>query len=207
MMKYVICGLLAYLIGSLSPAALIARMKKKDLKNEGTGNLGATNTALVFGKMLGFLVMVLDILKGFVSVRLALRIVPDTQWFAYLAGFLSVLGHCFPFYLKFKGGKGLAAFAGVVLAYNPWLFLFLLITGVCLVLLFNSGTAITYYAATAFPVYVAVTSESIPTIVVCTVMSLFLMVIFIPNLKKAIRGQETKSRSFLKSQFSKKAKE
>lgn len=197
-MKYVICILFAYLIGSLSPSALIAKIKHKNLKKEGTGNLGATNTTLVFGKMLGFLVMVLDIFKGFLAVKISAWIVPDIEWFVMLIGFFAIIGHCFPFYLKFKGGKGLAAFGGVILAYNPLFFLFVLITGVIIVLISNSGTALSYYVALAFPIYVAITNPDIPVLAICVVMSLFMMVIFIPNLKKAIKGQEYKSRDFLK---------
>lgn len=199
-MKYFICILLAYLIGSLSPSALIAKLKHKNLKKEGTGNLGATNTTLVLGKMFGFLVMVLDIFKGFLAVKISTLIVPDIEWFAMLVGFFAIIGHCFPFYLKFKGGKGLATFGGVILAYNPLLFLFVLTTGVVLVLIVNSGTTLSYYAALIFPIYVAITSKSLPTIAVCIIMSLYMMIIFIPNLKKAIKGQEHKSRDFLKKQ-------
>lgn len=202
-MKYFICILLAYLIGSLSPSALIARIKHKNLKKEGTGNLGATNTTLVFGKALGFLVMVLDIFKGFLAVKISTWIVPEVEWFAMLVGFFAIIGHCFPFYLRFKGGKGLAAFGGVILAYNPLFFLFVLITGVVFVLIANSGVVLTYYAAVLFPVYVAVTSKSIPTVAVCVAVSLFMMIIFIPNLKKAIKGQDHKSRDFIKMQVNK----
>ena len=200
-MRYFFCILIAYLIGSLSPAALIAKLKHKNLSKEGTGNLGATNTSLVIGKMFGFLVMVLDIFKGFLAVKIATWIIPETEWFAMMAGFFAVIGHCFPFYLKFKGGKGLAAFGGVILAYNPLFFLFVLTTGVVLVLIVNSGTTLSYYAALIFPIYVAITSKSVSTITVCIIMSLFMMIIFIPNLKKAIKGEEHKSRDFLKKQL------
>ena len=202
-MKYFICILLAYLIGSLSPSALLAKIKHKNLKKEGTGNLGATNTTLVFGKMFGFLVMVLDIFKGFLAVKITAWIVPEVEWLAILAGFCAVIGHCFPFYLKFKGGKGLAAFGGVILAYNPLFFLFVLTTGVVIVLLIISGTALSYYAALAFPIYVAITNPSVLVLAICIVMSLFMMIIFIPNLKKAIKGQEHKSRDFFKKSITK----
>lgn len=200
-MRYFFCILIAYLIGSLSPAALIAKLKHKNLSKEGTGNLGATNTSLVIGKMFGFLVMVLDIFKGFLAVKIAIWIIPEAEWFAMMAGFFAVIGHCFPFYLKFKGGKGLAAFGGVILAYNPLFFLFVLSTGVIFILIANSGTVLSYYAALIFPIFVAFTSKSVPTTVVCIVMSLFLMIIFVPNLKKAIKGEEHKSRDFLKKQL------
>lgn len=197
-MKMLLCAVIAYLIGSLSPAALISKLKHEDLSKGEKGNLGATNTTLAFGKTFGLLVMLLDVFKGFLAVKIATWVVPETEWVAMLAGFLAVLGHCFPFYLKFKGGKGLATFGGAVLAYNPLFFLFALITGVIVVLITNSGTAITYYAALIFPIFVAFKSESIPTTVICIAMSLFMMAMFIPNLIKAIKGEEHKSRDFLK---------
>lgn len=200
-MKYLLCILIAYLIGSLSPSALIAKIKHKNLKEEGSGNLGATNTTLVIGKMYGFIVMVLDIFKGYLSVKITTYVVPNAEWFAMLSGFFAIIGHCFPFYLKFKGGKGLATFGGVILAYKPLLFLFLLISGALLVLVVNSATILPYYGSVAFPIYVAITTKYFPIIAVCTAMSLFMMIIFIPNLKKAINGQEYKSREFLKKQF------
>ena len=205
-MKVILCILIGYFIGSLSPAALISKLKHKDIRKSGTGNLGATNTMLAFGKMLGFLVMILDIFKGFFAFEIAMWTVPEVEWSAMLAGFAAVLGHCFPFYLKFKGGKGLATFGGIVLAYNPLFFLFVLTTGVIIVLISNSGTMLSYYAAMAFPIYVVATSKSIPISVICIAMSLFIMVIFIPNLKRMIKGQEHKSRDFLKRQLSQKSK-
>lgn len=197
-MKYLICILLAYLIGSLSPSALVAKIKCKDLKKEGSGNLGATNTALVIGRYYGLLVMILDIFKGFLVMKISSRLVPGIKWFALLSGLFAIIGHCFPFYLKFQGGKGLATFAGIVLTYNPALFLFLLVTGVIIMLIANSSAALVYYVALVFPIYVIITESSIPTIVVCIIISLFMMIRFIPNLKKAINGQELKSRDFLK---------
>lgn len=202
-MKIILCILLGYLIGSLSPSALIAKLKHKNLRKEGSGNLGATNTTIVIGKAFGFLVMVLDIFKGFLAVKIATWIVPEITWLPMLVGFCAVLGHCFPFYLKFKGGKGLAAFGGVILAYNPLFFLFVLTTGVIIVLIANSGTALSYYAALTFPIFVAFTSKSIPMIAICIVMSLFMMIIFIPNVIKAIKGEEYKSRDFLKKSLKK----
>lgn len=167
----------------------------------GTGNLGATNTAISLGRAFGLLVMVLDIAKGFLAVKIATWIMPGVEWLAMLAGFFAIIGHCFPFYLKFKGGKGLAAFGGVLLAYSPLFFLVVLITGVILVLILNTGTALTYYAALVFPIYVTVKTQSIATAAICILMSLFMMIIFIPNLKKAIKGQDHKSRNFLKKNF------
>lgn len=202
-MKIVICLLLGYLIGSLSPAALIAKLKRKDIRKAGTGNLGATNTMLNFGKKFGIAVMIFDIFKGFLACKLATWIAPEIEWLAMAAGFLAVIGHCFPFYLKFKGGKGLAAFGGMILAYNPLFFLFVLTTGVLLIILTNHSVFLTYYAALIFPIFVAFTSDDISVLLIATIASVFIMMIFIPNIKKTLSGKESKVRDFIKKQFHK----
>ena len=203
-MKITFCILIGYLLGSLNPAALISRLKHKSLRNVGTGNLGATNTALVFGKKLGALVMIFDIAKAYLSVWCARWIAPEYEWLAMLTGAFAVLGHCFPFYLKFKGGKGLAAFGGLVLAYDPLLFLILLITGVALVVITNCGTALAYFAAVFFPAFVCVTDRNVPNKVISVILSIFLMVIFIPNLLRALSGKDSKPRDFIKEHLHKK---
>lgn len=128
-MAYIFSVIIGYLLGCLSPAALISKIKRKNLRKNGTGNLGATNVMLNFGKRFGALVMLFDIFKAFAAYKLAELLFPSAAFVGIAAGFAAVVGHVFPFYMKFKGGKGLAAFAGMVLAYNPWLFLFLLLTG------------------------------------------------------------------------------
>lgn len=198
-MKYLICILLAYLIGTLNPAALISKLKRKSLRDHGTGNLGATNTMLIFGKKLGALVMILDILKGFWVVKLTAWLLPGIEWIPMAAGFAAVIGHCFPFYLKFKGGKGLAAFAGVVLAYHPLLFLFLLGSGVSLMILVNYGVILPYYAAVAFSVFVWISGESLPTCLCAFASSALVMVMHFGNILKAIRGQDRLVRPLIKT--------
>ena len=198
-MKFFICIVIGYLIGSLNPAALIGKIKGTDLHEHGTGNLGATNTALLFGKLFGALVMVFDIFKGFISYVIASVIVPGAKWVALLGGFSAVLGHCFPFYLKFKGGKGLAAFGGVVLAHSPLFFLFALISGGLIILAVNSSAPLPYYAGVLFPIHVALKSQDLSAVIVSTAMCVFIMLMFIPNAIKAIKGEDFKSREFLKN--------
>ena len=199
-MRLLFCIAIGYLLGSLSPSAFISKLKHKNLRDEGTGNLGATNTALVFGKLFGIIVMLFDLLKGFGAVKIAALIIPDSEWIPMLAGFFAVIGHCFPFYLKFKGGKGLASFGGVILAYSPLLFIIGISTGAIIVLITNTGAAIAYYAALIFPTYVLFVCQSKFTFIVSLAISVFIMIIFLPNLKRAIRGEDYKSRDFLKSQ-------
>ncbi len=203
-MKIIICILLGYLLGSLNPAALISRLKKNSLRDKGTGNLGATNTMLIFGKKLGALVMVLDIVKGFLAVRLAVLISPEIEWLALASGLFAIIGHCFPFYMNFKGGKGLAAFAGVVLAYKPLLFVLLLVSGVMLMIIVNYSFILPYYAATVFPAYVAMTSEDLASAIFAILSSALIMIMHFGNIIKAKNGQDNKIRPYIAKVFKKK---
>ena len=133
-MKILLCILIGYLIGSLNPAALLSKLKKKDLRKQGTGNLGATNTMIVLGKGYGALVMLFDVAKAFASVKLAQLLFADLAVAGILAGSAAVIGHIYPFYLKFQGGKGLAAFGGMILAVDPLLFIILLVIALTLCL-------------------------------------------------------------------------
>ena len=205
-MKIILCILIGYLLGSLSPAALIAKIKQTSLRHNGTGNLGATNTALLFGKALGGLVMVLDIGKACLAVWCARWITPDPAWLGMLTGAFAVLGHCFPFYLRFKGGKGLAAFGGVILAFHPLLFAILLTTGTLLVLITNCGTALAYYVAAVFPVFIWITGQNLPEKIICTILALFIMVLFIPNLIRALKGRDATPTHFIQKHLRKGAK-
>ena len=207
-MEFAISTLFGYLLGSISPAAFIARIKKINLRKSGTGNLGATNTTLVFGKKFGIIVMAFDILKSALAVIIARLIFPEVGALAGLiAGASAVVGHMFPFYMKFKGGKGLAAYGGMVLAFDPLLFLILLCLGLLSMIVINYGVALTYAAAILFPVLVGIkywTSAFIlPLILISAAVSILLMVKHIDNILKVAREQEYTMRQFLKKIFSK----
>ena len=207
-MEFAISTLLGYLLGSISPAALIAKIKKVNLRKSGTGNLGATNTTLVFGKKFGIAVMAFDIFKSALAVIIVRLIFSEVGALAGLiAGASAVVGHMFPFYMKFKGGKGLAAYGGMVLAFDPLLFLILLCLGIISMIIINYGVALTYAAAIFFPVLVGFKYWSspfiLPLILVASAISILLMVKHIDNIFKAIRKQDYTMRQFLKKVFSK----
>ncbi|MBQ8141111.1 MAG: glycerol-3-phosphate 1-O-acyltransferase PlsY [Clostridia bacterium] len=197
-MTYVIGAIIGYLLGSLNPAALISKIKHKNLRKSGTGNLGATNVMLNFGKGFGLLVMLFDILKGFAAVKLAELIFPESAFIGMVSGLTAIIGHIFPFYISFKGGKGLAAFAGVVLAYNPWLFLFLLLSGCVLMIIVNYSFILPFYAAAVFSVFAAVTSKSIPLTLLCAAASALIMIKHAGNIQKAKEGTDNKVRDVIK---------
>ena len=117
-MGYILTILAAYLMGSSNMAYYISRMKQVDIRKNGSGNLGASNAAVLFGWGPAVLVAVHDIGKAFAAVLLAKWIFPDLPLVGAAAGVACVMGHIFPFYLRFKGGKGLASFLGMLIALD-----------------------------------------------------------------------------------------
>lgn len=192
-------ALIGYGLGALSPSALLSKIKKTDLRNQGTQNLGASNTMLVIGRAWGILVMFFDILKGFFSVKIAQWLFPQFRTAMLVAGLSAVIGHVFPFYLGFKGGKGLASFGGFVLAYNPWIFLILLSFGLILMLLTNASVAMPMSAGALFPILAGIASHSLAEAAFCAAASLIIIVKHWSNIDKARSGKDIKIRSFFKN--------
>ena len=117
-MGYVITVVVSYLLGCSSMAHYLGKAKKMDIREHGTGNLGASNTAVTMGWGAAILVGAHDVGKGALAVLLVRWIFPELELAPYVAGVACVLGHIFPFYLGFRGGKGLASFMGMTAALN-----------------------------------------------------------------------------------------
>lgn len=117
-MRYLLPILLGYLLGCSNLAYYISRYQKKDLRAGGSGNLGASNATVLLGWRAGVAVAIHDIGKAALAVLLAKLLWPETEFAGAAAGVAAVYGHIFPFYLKFKGGKGLASFWGMTVALN-----------------------------------------------------------------------------------------
>ena len=108
----------AFLLGSVNPATIFARILRKDLASSGSGNPGATNAGRVLGVRWGVVVAVLDVLKGFIPAFVVLHAISEIP--AYVVGVAAVLGHAFSPFLRGRGGKGVATALGAVLAVQPW---------------------------------------------------------------------------------------
>lgn len=116
----------SYLLGSIPFGYVAGRLVGTDIRQAGSGNVGATNVVRVLGKRYGYPVFALDVLKGFGAVKISMLLAPGRppEWnspeiFGILAAISSVLGHLYPPWLKFKGGKGVATSAGALLALTP----------------------------------------------------------------------------------------
>lgn len=111
-------AIIAYFIGNFSSAYILGKLyKKKDIRNYGSGNAGATNALRVFGLKIGIIAFIFDILKGFIAVKVGKSIMGFDG--GLVAGLFVVIGHNWPIFLKFKGGKGIASSLGVMLYLNP----------------------------------------------------------------------------------------
>lgn len=203
-MAYAVSLVMGYLLGALSPAALIGKWKKQDLRQTGTKNLGASNTMLTFGKALGALVMVFDIFKSFLACKLAKLLFPAAAYVALVAGLAAILGHIFPFYLGFRGGKGLAAFGGMVLAYDPWMFLGLLALGCILMWIFNYSAVMPMSAGTLFPILAGLTSMDIRVFLLALAAGVLVIVKHASNLTKGRQGKDLDIRGFMRNWLGKK---
>ncbi len=114
----ILIALFSYLLGSIPSGYLLyRRIKKRDIRNFGSQSIGATNLLRLTDKKTAFLAAGLDVLKGFIPVFLTLKLFDDL-FLSLMCGFLAVFGHCFPLYIKFRGGKGVATTVGVYLALS-----------------------------------------------------------------------------------------
>lgn len=142
----------AYLLGSIPFGLILAKLfGGSDVRKEGSGNIGATNVARVIGPLAGTLTLLLDAGKGTAAVLLAMRLSHDSAAWMMIAGLAALVGHCFPFWLKFKGGKGVATAAGVFLVLSPLAFLGAVILFVLVVAFWRYVSLGSISAATAMP--------------------------------------------------------
>jgi acyl phosphate:glycerol-3-phosphate acyltransferase len=119
--------LLSYLLGSIPFALLVGKIGYGiDIRQHGSGNLGGTNTFRTLGKKAGFIVSAADVLKG--TLAASLPVLLDIDLHSFIAGIPAVIGHCYPIFAKFKGGKAVATSGGVLLFAEPLLFLLVLLT-------------------------------------------------------------------------------
>ncbi|RMD46341.1 MAG: glycerol-3-phosphate 1-O-acyltransferase [Aquificota bacterium] len=108
-----------YLLASIPFGYVIGKLFGKDITKEGSGNIGATNVTRTIGKKAGILVLILDMLKGFIPVFYSIKLFSPDYRFVGVVALTAVLGHCFSVFMKFKGGKGVATGIGVLLAVSP----------------------------------------------------------------------------------------
>ena len=144
--------LAAYILGSIPFGLILAKLfGRTDVRKGGSGNIGATNVARVAGPVAGILTLILDVAKGSAAVLLAARLSKDSATWMMIAALAALVGHCFPVWLKFKGGKGVATAAGMFLVLCPLAFLGSVILFVLVVTFWRYVSLGSISAAAAMP--------------------------------------------------------
>jgi glycerol-3-phosphate acyltransferase PlsY len=188
--------LAAYLVGSLSFAVIVSRgMGLADPRSYGSGNPGATNVLRSGNKAAAVLTLLLDALKGFVPVWLVDRFGAAYglgDWTLALVGLAAFLGHLWPVFFRFRGGKGVATAAGVLLGINLWLGLAVLATWIIIAAFFRYSSLASIVAAVFAPFYQLLVWGVEPVALTITLMGLLLLWRHLPNIQKLLKGTESK---------------
>ena len=186
----------AYLLGSVPFGLILAKLfGGGDVRKSGSGNIGATNVARVVGPVAGILTLLFDTLKGVAAVLLAVRITNDSAMWMMISAFAVLLGHCFPVWLKFKGGKGVATALGVFLALSPWAALSALLLFLVCVIFWRFVSLGSVAAAAAMPMliyFLWAPHHSPPIVVDVGTLAIALLVIYKhdANLQRLVEGTE-----------------
>lgn len=189
-MRYVICILIGYLVGSVNPSYLLARSHGIDIRKRGSGNAGASNALLVFGKLRGGLCALFDIGKAAGVVCLTRALFPGDPLVFATAASACILGHIFPFYMGFRGGKGLACLAGVILAYDLRVFGIMLAAEVVILLATRYICFVPMTGAAVFPVIYGMMTGNVPGILLLAAVAVVIQIRHSGNIRRILRGQE-----------------
>ena len=208
-LSYVLTAVAAYLLGSIPTGFLVARVKGIDIRKVGSGNIGATNALRVLGKPAGILVLLVDALKGFLAVAIVVNWYPELHEMAprcfgvngypdsqmrevlgIVAGFFAVLGHNYPCWLGFKGGKGIATSAGVLTALVPWALLIILSVWIVLIAVTRYVSIGSLAASATLPFATWLTTRDLTLTVVTGAMGVLAIYKHKGNIQRLMNGTE-----------------
>lgn len=192
-MNIVILTTIAYLFGALPFGLLVANARGVDIRSQGSGNIGATNVFRCVGKGWGIFTLLLDILKGFIPAFLFPRVGDLDPGYGVLFGLAAIIGHTFPVYLKFKGGKGVATSAGVLFGVAPTaIAVAIACWAVCMVVSrYVSLSSIVAAIAVAITVWVQGDKSMIVKLAL-TLMSILVIWLHRTNIKRLLNGTESR---------------
>ena len=207
-MIWVFLIIAAYLLGSVPFGLVLATARGVDLRSIGSGNIGATNVSRALGSRWGYLCFALDCLKGLVPMLVAMQFVDEVTvrvlWLWFGVGYAAVLGHVFPLYLKFKGGKGVSTSLGAVVGLYPYMtipgLIAFAIWGACL-LIWRRVSLASIIAVVVFPI-ILITAIIVlpdwrfsvlwPLLVIAVGLMVLVLVRHVSNIKRLLAGSERK---------------
>jgi glycerol-3-phosphate acyltransferase PlsY len=205
MIELVLKAGLSYLLGSVMGSLVIKRLTGgADIRTLGSGNAGATNALRTQGKKVGLAVLAIDLSKGWIATGVLApwvlpAVIPSAAarlalWCAPLCGIAVMLGHVYPLWYGFRGGKGVATLLGAVLGINGWLLLPMVLTWFAAVIVFGYVGLASILAAAALAVATAVTSRSAPLIAFGIVSMLLILYTHRTNIARMRTGTESRAR-------------
>ncbi len=183
----------SYLVGAVPFGLLLSRSSGIDIRTQGSGNIGATNVARLLGKKMGILTLLLDVGKGFFPMFVTALIIgngPGRNLIIALSGAATVVGHMYPVYLGFKGGKGVATGLGVFLYLAPLSVLFSLLLFIAAVALSGFVSLGSLLASAAIPLWLFLLGEATWKILLSAFIGILIWFKHVPNIKRLLSGTE-----------------
>ncbi|MDO4188972.1 MAG: glycerol-3-phosphate acyltransferase [Lachnospiraceae bacterium] len=182
--------ILGYIVGSFNLSYFLSKLKGYDIRQHGSGNAGASNVVIMMGKKAGIIVALVDIFKAYLVCTIAMHIFPDKIYIGALAGTSVILGHIFPFYMNFKGGKGLASLGGTILALDPRMFVVLLAIAIVLAVVINYICVVPMSISIIFALVYGYTRRSLTSLLILMFAAVVINFKHIENLKRIKAGTE-----------------
>ena len=192
-MEYLIVGITSYLMGSIPFGFILTKIfLKKDIREIGSGNIGATNTLRTGNKLVGYSTLILDIVKAIIPVIYVKMNYPELIYIASLCAFL---GHVFPIWLKFKGGKGVATYVGILFSINILLGLIFVISWGVIFLISRYSSLSSIIGSLSVPLYLFITNEKSSVIFFIT---MFVLIFFThrENIIRLKNREESKTKIY-----------
>lgn len=191
MWPYVLLIILSYLIGSIPSALIVGKLfYQTDIREHGSGNLGGTNTFRVLGKKAGFVVTLADILKGTLAVTLPIILgFPEIN--PLIVGVFAVIGHMYPIFANFRGGKAVATSGGLILGINPLVFLIVLLS-FFVMLMISKYVSLSSMSAGLIGVITTIILKEYELLIVASILTVFIFYRHRANIKRIINKTEPK---------------
>ena len=191
-MEALLCLMIGYLVGTFNPSYLLGRLNGLDIREEGSGNAGASNVIITFGKAPGAVVAFIDVLKTVFVINLCIRLFPGCTLARPVAGTACVLGHIFPFYMHFRGGKGLACLGGIIVSYDVRLFLIMFMIALLISFVTDYICFVPIIGSLIYPLmYGLMTGLWLGSVVYC-ILPVVMCYRHIENLKRIRNGTEAR---------------
>ena len=189
-MKYFLCLLVGYMLGTINPSYIIAKLKGFDIREKGSLNAGASNAVILLGKSVGFVCAIFDIAKPCIAIAITRMMFPEFKLALALTGFAAILGHILPFYMGFKGGKGLACLGGVILTFNWKVFLIMLLCEVVIAFVTNYICFVPMTASVAWPFIYGLITKDILGAGCFAIVATVILIRHTENIKRIACGKE-----------------